>query len=296
MVGADKAWVMAIAMAAFAIGAMALAGLPVYAAAAALTISDEESCLLLPAKVRWDGLKCVVLEGTLALSPQDRLVVGAGAALSVEPKARLSNLGVIEVSPGATLAAMGRMENSGNLTNSGGAFTNRGVLVNSGVISNTADAVFKNPGRLVNSGTLENLADAIFINTGRITNGEGGSIDNKSYIDNRGTLTVSGNSRLVNSDEAAFRNTGRMMVYCNAEVTGTIAGRAVTDKCDDPPSATMEAWSPYNPEGMTGFRAASSRSLRARPTTCGSPGSSGTLTGTAGWTRRGRPAAGLPIL
>lgn len=251
MVNKASAWVMASSL---AVIMMALAGLPAYyygAGAAAYTVSDEASCLSLPAKVRWEGPKCIVQEGTLALSVQDRLAIGPGITLFVESNGRLINSGALEVQPGAALVNHGRVANSGNLTNTG-TFTNTGVLVNSGVASNTADAMFKNSGRVANSGKLENLADAMFTNTGRVTSGAGGSIENESYIDNRGIMTISEKSKLVNSDRAAFRNTGRTIVYCNSEITGTIAGRAITDKCDDPPSAKMEAWSPYNPAGYDG--------------------------------------------
>ena len=230
------------------LGALLLAAgaIQSHAHAALYIISGEESCLALPAKARWDSAldRCAV-RGPMAILAGDVLTVGQGMTLSADPRARISNSGIIAVSVNATLTIAGKVTNApgATLVNSG-TLAISGIFTNSGAIVNSADVTLKNTGRITNSGALTNSAGASLFNSGRITNNA--IINNQGQIENRGTLSVSEEAMLTSSAGAMVKNSGRVMVYCGAQVAGTITIRPATDKCDDAPAAAMGAWSPYS--------------------------------------------------
>ncbi|MGI0019838.1 MAG: hypothetical protein ACREAY_05160 [Nitrososphaera sp.] len=218
-----------------------------FAHAAPYEVSGEESCMALPAKVRWDpALERCTLLGSMTVLADGEHAAGQGMTFSVDAKARLASFGTITNSANATLAVAGKMTiNSGATLVNSGAFSNAGTLANSGVFVNSADATFKNTGRIANAGTLSNSAGAALANSGRITNDT--IINNQGHVENRGTLAVSEDAVLASAAGAAIKNSGRIMAYCGAHVAGAISGRPVTDRCNDPPAAAMGLWSPFSP-------------------------------------------------
>jgi Ca2+-binding RTX toxin-like protein len=223
-----------------------------HAHAAPYTISGEESCLALPAKVKWDpDLNRCALRGPMAILAGDVLTVGQGVTFSVDPRAKITNSGTIANSANATLLVAGKITNSqgATLVNSGSTAVS-GIFSNAGAIVNSADATLKNIGRITNSGTIANSAGAQLYNLGRITNNA--IINNQGQVENRGTLIVSEEAMLSSLAGATVKNSGRVMAYCGAQVAGAIMFRQATDKCDDPPAASMGAWSPFSPVDTDG--------------------------------------------
>jgi hypothetical protein len=223
-----------------------------HAHAAPYAISGADSCLALPAKVKWDpALNRCTLHGPLSIAAGDVLTVGQGVTFSADPRARISSSGTIANSANATLLIAGKVTNApgATLVNSGSMAVS-GIFSNAGTLVNSADGVLKNTGRITNSGTLTSSAGAQLYNFGRITNNA--IINNQGQIENRGILIVSEEAMLSSSAGATVKNSGRVMAYCGAQIAGTITYRPVTDKCDDPPAASMGAWSPFSPLDMDG--------------------------------------------
>ncbi|MEO9294602.1 MAG: Ig-like domain-containing protein [Nitrososphaera sp.] len=213
-------------------------------------ISDAGSCLALSAsaKARWDqqSLKCTIA-GTLALSSQDMLTVGQGVMLVIEDRGKVTiQGGAVNNAFGATILVRGKVINAGTITNMGNiTLPSAGSLANQGVFVNSSHGLLKSSGRITNTGTLVNHANATILSSGKFTNRA--EVDNAGYIDNRGTMFMLENSTLAGSAGSVARNTGNVMIYCQARVTQVLSIRSAIDRCDDPPYAAMGSWLPDGP-------------------------------------------------
>ena len=192
---------------------------------------------------------------TLAIAAKASLA--NGGSISNSEGAIILNVGRLANGPGAVIAngglffSNGRFANEGQVTNTGNlTLTSHASLVNSGAITNFAHSSFKNSGKATNAGSLANYANATLINSGRLTNNA--TIGNAGRIENRGTSFDLENSKLIVFKSGIVRNTGNVMLYCNAHVDGMISVRSAIDRCDDPPSATMGTWSPLGGAGIDG--------------------------------------------
>lgn len=114
------------------------------------------------------------------------------------------NIGVILISPRATITNSGIIINNGGGPNPSG-FTNEYGILNDGIITNNAD--------------------------GKITNTAVGEIINSKTIDNLGTIT--NNGKITNDSFGIINNSGTIINICDSTIenSGTISGNVIVNKC-----------------------------------------------------------------
>ena len=184
--------------------------------AASYTLSNEASCLALPAPATWTatGSLCT-LNGNLSLAAGDMLTVTSPVMLVVPAPRVLSNAGTLSLPIGGRLAIRGTLNN-----NPGGVFNNNGfwdVRDATSIVFNSVGATINSTNQLqLSNGRLENLGTfnangsvsvsigAVFANVGTMTNN--GTITNAALFENRGSLNNAGTFNI--GCPGAFINSG----------------------------------------------------------------------------------------